>query len=555
MLQSLSIKNVALIKNISIEFNKGLNILLGETGAGKSIIFDSLNFVLGAKADKTLIRNGETEMRVDALFSDISEENLNLIKTYGIDDSEILISRTFNTEGKSSIRINGLLSSQSILKEIRNVLLDSYSQHESVELLKSKSHISMLDKFGENKLLNQKNIVKNCFEEYSKIVSKISNLGGNDFDREREKSILEFQIDEIQSANLIVGEDDEIKERLHLLNNAEKIVEAVNNCELYLSETSTSCLNNLQQASNELSQLNNFENISECKERLDSAKLEIYDVYETLSDIKNSIDFNEKEFETLDKRYDLIKSIIKKYGGTIESSLSFLEESKQKLLELDDYEYIVEKLKKEKNDKFIQLNKECNLLTSMRKDIAKDIEIKIVAELKDLGMKSSRFEVKFEELSSPTINGKDSIEFVFSANKGEDVKALAKTASGGELSRFMLAIKNIFAKTGGAETLIFDEIDSGISGETGNIVGSKLKNITDYAQVICITHLPQVACYGDNFYYVYKKESQSETLTHIEKLENEQIPYNIAKMVVGDDVSDISLSQAKEMIKKINKHN
>lgn len=551
MLQSISIKNVALIKNLVVDFNKGLNILLGETGAGKSIIFDALNFVLGAKLDKTLIRYGEQEMRVDAVFGMLNENSKLLLSELGFEDNEILLSRTLNNEGKSSIRINGNLSTQSILKEVGKILVDSYFQHESVELLKSKNHLAMLDKFGKEKINHIKENVKKIYSQYIEILNQMKKLGGDEFERARELSLLEYQIKEIEDANLQPGEDELLHEKLKLLNNSEKIYQIISACDEYLGDNSNSCISLLQQSIALLSNLTGFDSVEECKNRLESARYEIEDIYQTLTDIKEQTEYDENEYQTIDQRYDLIKSLTKKYGGNIEKTLEYLEKSKTRYNELNDSEVILKKLEKQKEELLKQLSIFCDELTEKRKKVANEIETKIVKELKELGMKSSKFEVNFTKLSSFTNNGCDNVEFVFSANKGQEVKSLAKTASGGELSRFMLAIKNIFAEIGSAETLIFDEIDSGISGETGKIVGEKLHNITQFAQVICITHLPQVACYGNEFYFVSKFETENETLTKVEKLEGKEIPFNIARMIVGDNVSDIALSQAKEMINEI----
>ncbi len=551
MLQSLSIKNVALIKNIVIDFDKGLNILLGETGAGKSIIFDALNFVLGAKADKTLIRSGEDSMRVDAVFTDLNDNCKSTLNEYGFEAEEILLSRVLSLDGKSTIRINGNLSTQTILKEIGKVLVDSYSQHESVELLKSKSHLAMLDKFGKSKIEKLKNEVKEKYNNYHNILSEIDRLGGDEYDREREISLLNYQISEIRDADLKMGEDEEIHDRLKFLNNAEKIYQSISMCEEYLDNSSSSCINSLQQVSNLLSSLSNFDILSDCKNRIDSVRFEVEDIYQTLLDLKSKSEFDENEYERLDRRYDLIKSLEKKYGGSIENVLSYFEKINLRLDELNDSEQILIKLNSNKEKAFNELKEVSEKLSNERKIIAKEIETKILNELQELGMKSSKFEVVFTKLNDYTPNGEDGVEFVFSANKGQEVKSLAKTASGGELSRFMLAIKNIFAEIGSAQTLIFDEIDAGISGETGKIVGEKLKNITCFAQVICITHLPQVACYGNSFFYVSKYENDNETMTQIKRLEDKDIPYNIAKMIVGDNVSEIALSQAKEMLLKV----
>ncbi len=547
MLQSLSIKNVALISSLSIDFGKGFNVLLGETGAGKSIIFDALNFVLGAKIDKTLLRTGESEMRVDAVFTDLNLNATAALKEFGYEDEDIALSRTYNAEGKSIIRVNGLPTSVSVLKEIGDILVNSYSQHESVDMLKTKNHLIMLDRMGGEKIKALKNDIKQLYSQLGEINKKIKALGGDDYVRERKKSLLSYQIQEIEDANLQIGEDEKIGERLKLLNSAEKICQSINECEELLTENVSSCANSLQQASIALSGLLSFDKINECKERLDSARYEIEDICQTLVDIRDETDYDEEEFNELDRRHDLIKSLIKKYGGSIEKTLDYLEESKAELDALNDSVNLIEKLEKEKKEITQKLNDEANKLTVERKEIAEEIRQKITNELRELGMKSSSFEVKFSLLDEVQSNGQDDVEFVFSANKGQELKSLSKTASGGELSRFMLAVKNIFAETGSAQTLIFDEIDAGISGETGNIVGQKLKNITKYAQVLCITHLPQVASYGDDFFYVSKMEDRETTTTSVEHLKGDDVIINLAKMVGGNNISDIALSHAKEM--------
>ena len=548
MLQTLFIKNVALISSLTIDFGRGLNILLGETGAGKSIIFDALNFVLGEKADKTLIRSGEDMMRVDAVFSSLNAQASTQLEELGFSDEELALSRTYSLDGKSVIRVNGVPTSQSVLKEIGSILVNSYSQHESVDLLKVKNHLSMLDKFGGNDIKNLKDIVKEEYQTLSEIEKKIKSLGGDDFERERTKSLLAYQIKEIEDARLEVGEDKELQERLQFLNNAEKIYQAISYCEQLLSDSADSCINELQQSSSYLSAVSGFENIDDCKNRLDSARLEIEDIYQTLLDIKGDAEFDEEEYERLDRRHDLIKSLIKKYGGSIEKTLDYLEQAKAQLDELDDSANLIARLEQDKKELLARLKNSADNLTETRQKVAQDISIKITKELHELGMKSSLFETKFKKLDEIGPNGQDDVEFVFSANKGQELKSLSKTASGGELSRFMLAVKNIFLSIGSAETLIFDEIDAGISGETGNIVGQKLHKITDFAQVICITHLPQVACYGDDFYYVSKKEDDKSTQTNVKHLEGDEVIAGIARLIAGDNISDIALSHAKEMV-------
>lgn len=547
MLQSLTIKNVALISSLTIDFGQGFNVLLGETGAGKSIIFDALNFVLGDKADKTLIRSCEQTMRVDALFSNLSMAAQDALKEFGYEEDEISLSRTMSIDGKSTIRINGIAATLSVLKMVGKILVDSYSQHESVDLLKSKNHLSMIDKYAGEQISTLKEKVKSDYQEYNKILSQIASLGGDEFERERTKSILEYEIKQLKEANLLPNEDIEIKQRRDLLNSSEKILQAINTCLEELSESNQSAINLIQLSSSSLQGLTKFEKLYEYKQRLDSSRYELEDICDGLATLKESIDFDEQELELMDRRYDLIKSLTNKYGGSIEKALEYLDNAQKRLQQFEDSEYILENLNKQKATVYQTLLNDCESLSLKRKEIAEIIESKITKELKDLNMKSSRFKIKFSRLKEPTSNGYDDVEFEFSANLGQDIKALSKTASGGELSRFMLAIKNIFAQIGSAQTLVFDEIDAGISGETGNIVGAKLNNITSFAQVICVTHLPQVACYGDKFYYVTKVTKDGNTFTEVKELHGQEIVYNIARIIGGDNVSEIALKHAYEM--------
>ena len=553
MLQSLTIKNVALISSLTIDFGQGFNVLLGETGAGKSIIFDALNFVLGSKADKTLIRTGEDSMRVDALFTSLSKTAIESLKEFGYDEDEISLSRTMNVDGKSIIRINGIASTLSVLKIVGQILVDSYSQHESIDLLKSKNHLSMVDKFAGEQIRSLKDKVKLDYEEYHNILSQITSLGGDRFERERTKSMLEYEVKQREDASLTPNEDVEIKQRRDLLNSSEKILQAINTCLEELAENNQSAINLLQLSSLALSGLTTFDKLYESKQRLDSLRYELEDICDGLVSLKDSIDFDEQELELMDRRYDLIKSLTSKYGGSIEKALEYLDSAKNRLMQLEDSDYLIEKLNKQKDKVYENLLISCEKLSLKRREIAEIIESKITKELKELNMKSSKFKVKFSRLKEPTSNGYDDVEFEFSANLGQDIKALSKTASGGELSRFMLAIKNIFAQIGSAQTLIFDEIDAGISGETGNVVGAKLNNITSFAQVICITHLPQVASYGDNFYYVSKMTRDGNTFTEVKELHGQDIIYNIARIIGGDSVSEIALKHAQEMREKTGK--
>lgn len=550
MLQSLTIKNLALFKNQNIEFHKGLNILLGETGSGKSLVFDAISFVLGINNDKTLLRSGENQTKVDALFSQLNESTTNLLKTYDIFEDEILITRTLSLDGRSSYRVNGEPATASMVKNIGKTLVDSMVQHESVELLKSKNHLMMIDKFGGSDISSLKDDILDLFSKKKEIEKKIASLGGSDESRERTLQLLLFQIDEIEKAELEIGEDDSIKERLDLMDNAEKIMEVSLLADKNLSNGSLSAVSLISDVISSLNSLPKTDLISECSDRLLSLRYDLEDVSQTLGALKNTSSYDEIEYNRLDSRLDLIKSLKKKYGKTIGEILSYLDEIKTKYNDLIDSDELIIKLSNEKKKIEEDIKNICLNLSKKRKEFSKIIEEKITKELKDLGMKDTLFKVEFKE-KDLSVDGFDDVEFIFSANKGQDLKSLAKTASGGEASRLMLALKTIFSAIDGVDTLIFDEVDSGISGEVGNMIAKKLEWISKTAQIFCITHLPQVAAISDHFYVVKKEVFDDSTQSSITEVDEETGVKEIAKLIEGNKLSDLSLKHALEIRKKI----
>lgn len=550
MLQTLKIENFALIENQTVEFKNGLNILLGETGSGKSLIFNSILFALGMKADKTYIRSGKKFMKVEALFVELSDELRQFLEEAGFDcEDELLLSRSLSEDGKNVIRVNGQIATTSMLKEIGQRLVDSFTQHERVSLLNVKNHLTMLDKFAGERVKPLKEEISSLLMQIAEINKKIKSLGGDESERERLISLLKYQYEEIEKAELRQGEDEEVKERLKVMASAEKIFEAVSASEALLSENPDSAINALQEVSNALSALSNIEVLSALKERLDSCRYELEDIVSALVDVRDETTFDEGEFNALDQRNDLIKNLCKKYGGSIEAVLEFASKAKEQLQMLDEGQELLEKLNAQKEKLVAQLEKVADKLTEARKAVAEEVEGKVEKELRELGMKSSKFTIQISPLKEIGQNGRDDVVFNFSANAGQEVKSLSKTASGGELSRFMLAVKNIFAENGLASTLLFDEIDAGISGETGKIVGQKLKNITKFCQVLCITHLPQVAVFGDNFVNVYKLEKDGQTFSETKILDLDEAVEAVAKMTGGANPTEIALNHAIEMFK------
>lgn len=546
MLESLSIKNLALIKDQTIEFKKGLNVILGETGSGKSLIFDAINFVTGLKTDKSLLRTGESVMKVEALFSDLSSFAKQSLKDYDIICDEILLSRTLNEEGKSSFRINGQPVVAGMVKAISKTLLDSLQQHEGMELLKSKNHLNLLDKFGGDEINDLKINLAQAYTLKKEIEKNILSLGGSDAERERLKELLAFQIGEIEKCDLQPGEDEEIKAKLEMMSSAEKIVEVTSLADRNLSSSNYSILNLMSEVIDALASLSKIDILSENYDRLTSLRYDIEDIADSLTKFSRSVSFDEIEFNRLDSRLDQIKLLKKKYGGTVEEVLSYCDKLKQRLEELEASQENIERLQKELSKQEKSLYEIATKLTNKRKEVALLIEQRVCKELFDLGMKSTIFKVNFDE-KTISQDGKDEVVFVFSANKGQELKNLSQTASGGEVSRIMLALKNIFTSVDEIGVLLFDEVDSGISGEVGNMVAKKLYNISKQTQVLCVSHLSQVAGLADSFLLVNKKVLNDETLTEVISITEEKGIEQIAKLIGGENISDVALSHAKEI--------
>ncbi len=549
MLSSLFISNLALIKNCEVNFHSGLNVILGQSGAGKSILIDAISFVLGAKADKSLLRTGENMMKVEAVFDNLTEKTKAKLTDYGIDfDDQLVLSRTFSADGKSVIRANGSVVILKTLKDITESFVDFCGQHDSVGLLNSNNHLLLLDKFIGKEAEEYLKILSEQFDELQTIDKKIKSLGGDDAERNRLKEILKFQIAEIESASLTDGEEEELKEKFDYISSAEKISENVGEALNLLEHGNFSASTAVFEAKTLLSQLRNFENIAECEERLNSAYYELKDIAETLEGVLNGTDYDPISLERIDKRLDLIKDLKRKYGKNIAEILSFKDDAKAKLDDLLESADILQKLSAERNALCEKIDEIAQKLSSLRKLKAKDLERQIENELADLQMQGTSFRVHFEKIN-PTRKGEDEVKFVFSANAGQELKDLSKTASGGELSRLLLAFKNIIKDS--QSTIIFDEIDSGISGQTAGKVAEKLQNISKYLQTILITHTPVVASKGSHFILVTKAIEAGEAISVARKIEGEEVVVEIASLIDGgENISQTAINHAKELLLK-----
>lgn len=557
MLERLRLQNFALFVDQSVEFENGFNSLLGETGAGKSIIIDALSFVIGAKSDKIMIRYGENSTKVEAVFSELSQNAKNLLEEAGIEfDDSIIVSRSLNISGKNDIRVNGNFVTLTFLKELGACLINIFGQHENMTLLNDKNHLSILDSYDEEKTSELKNQVRKLLCESREVDEQINSLGGDQTTRERDIDLLEYSINEIESANLTMGEDEELSKNIAKSASFEKIVSAINSAISTMEMGSAfSVEGNLKQSSKLLLEIEKYdEKFGELAKRLDSTRLEVEDIRETLEEERDASYFDERQLESMIEREQVIKKLKRKYGATIEDILQYLSDAKQRKDNLLNAEYEIAKLEKQKDEIVKKLKIVCDKLTTLRKTMADQIEKKVVLELKELGMKNTTFKVqispKAEEFSREKVNntGFDDVKFLFSANLGQAVKSLSKTISGGEMSRFMLAVKNVLRNDEGM--LVFDEVDAGISGQIAISVAQKLAKIARHNQILVISHLPQVSSMGDHFLNVTKNVVGNQTISTVSKLEGDEIVNVIAGMGFGESLTGNACEYAKDLLAK-----
>lgn len=561
MLTNIRIKNVALIKNLELDFLEGLNILSGETGAGKSIIIDSLNFVLGERADKSLIRFGEDVAEVEASFWCADNQELTkALSELGIEDEDgvVILRRNLNQAGRSDIRINGRAVTSKSLKNITQYLCDIHGQHEHQSLLRISTHVDILDKFGDKTINSLKQSLVQEYLKYKGVLEKLNNFGSSE-ERAREIDMLDYAIREIDKAELYDGVDEEIAIARKKLQNTERLSDAVRGADYAISggdSGSVSAEDAVYKAYNLLSSAEKYdEELSDYVSRLESVRIELRDIADSLSSIANGYVYSADYANSIEEKYDLIRSLKRKYGPEISDILNYRERSEIRRNELENSEEETLRLEKEKKVLEQNLYDIAKRLSEERRKVAKDLEKLISIELSELGMKGTLFSVDFSETPSKddfmnvfTEKGIDNVEFLISPNKGEPLKSLSKIISGGEMSRFMLALKVIFAKLDGIGTLVFDEIDTGISGVIAYEVAKKLYAISKSAQVIAVTHLPQLAAAADQNYLIEKSVVDGVTVTRVVKLDESGKEGEVARLSGGTDGSTQSMLHARELI-------
>lgn len=554
MLETLKIENVALIKTLEINFSSGFNVIMGETGAGKSIIIDALNFVLGDKADKTLIRFGEETMKVSALFS-VSEQGKKILEDLGFEsDDQVLLVRTYSQSGKGEARINGQIVPVSMLKQLGLALVSALSQNESIGLLKQKNHLAILDSYKSFELSQLKEELEEITTKINDISKEIKTYGGSEANRARQIDMLKFQIDEIDCANIGQNEDEILQEKLIKLSNADKISNAISNAISFL-ESDNGGLDSVRNAISALSQVENYDqNASKIVATLQESLISMQDSVDTIYELSDEYNVNPQDLDNLILRKDVLDNLKHKYGGSLDEIQKFLASAKNELENLENAEEILAEKQLERKNLVEIAEEKFKQLSAKRKEHAVMLEEKISSGLKDLGILNAQFKVMFIPLVSSLferetigINSYEDVEFMFSANAGEELKPLSKTISGGEMNRFMLVFKNIVAEENSPETLIFDEIDSGISGQIAVSVAKKIAKLSKNYQILCISHLPQVASMGDNFFFVSKASNGERTETSIRKLSCEEIAEEICQLTYGN-VDEHKLSLTKELL-------
>ncbi len=557
MLKKLRLQNIALIDQAEIEFDDGLNVLSGETGAGKSVILDSINFVLGAKADKTMIRYGTQECLVEAEFLSNDEAN-KILSEYDIEsDESLIIKRKFSIDGKGYIKINGETVTSGMLRKVTAHLVDVHGQSEHYELCKESSQLEVVDKYAGTEILSIKEKLIPFIKEVKEIQTKLKEFGGSESERAIKLDVLKFQINEIESADIKEGEEDELLSLKEKIKNGEKIVNSLSGAKSALIDDGEGidCVVNAQRFIYQISGLS--EEYLDISNRLDAVVEELNDIDSLIDDLSDDLDFDEKTADEVEERLDTYKILKKKYGNSYEKIQNFYYEAQKECEMLLNFEENTKALNAEKenlDDKIYGLYKELN---SARQKAAKDFSEKVVAQLTTLGMKNARFDVSFKDLPSKedmtyNANGIDGVEFLFSANLGEPLKPMSKVISGGEMSRFMLGMKSVICDLQDISTFIFDEIDTGISGKIAQTVAEKFARISLNKQIIAISHLPQICAMSDVSFLIYKHEKGEKTYTEVKKLNDDEKIYEILRLIGGNGESIYAKQHAEEMIKSAN---
>lgn len=550
MLLNLHVKNLALIEEVDVDFEKGLIVLTGETGAGKSLILGSVNIALGNKASKDMIRKGTDYSLVELTFS-VSENCAKQLKKYDIymeEDNIVTVTRKIS-EGRSISKINGETVNIKTLKNVMSLLIDIHGQHDHQSLLYTKNHLDILDKFAKDSILELKEQIKEEYSKYTKLIKKLEEFNIDEGQKAREIEFAEYEVNEIESANLKPEEDVQVEEEFKKLSNSKEIVSALSEIYNALSYETAGGLGDIINKA-----VMDINSIKGMDEKISQFQTELYDIdnlcrelTSQIYDYNSGMDFNPEYVREVEERLDVINHLKLKYGNSIEEILRYKEEKEEYLEKLNNMTDEMESVKNQISELEGTLNNLCTKLSEQRKKAAKELEVLVKQALVDLNFIAVEFEIQITRKESIGENGFDNVEFMISTNPGESVKPLVKVASGGELSRIMLAIKSILATEDDIDTLIFDEIDTGISGQTAMKVAEKMAKISRNHQVICISHLSQIAAMADSHYLIKKTADENSTTTSIKKLTRRQSIEELVRINGGSGITEAGLIHATEM--------
>lgn len=551
MLSELYIENLAVIEKATIDFSDKLNVFTGETGAGKSILINGINAILGQRVTKDIVRTGTDKAVISALFTDIGDNVLQVLDELGIsaEDGQLFLTREIRSDGGSVARVNSRAANVSVLKAIGETLVTIHGQHDNQILMAPERHIEILDSYAESEALIED--YHSSFRELQSIAKKINKIKTEQSKKEFRMAELADIVEEINALNIHEGEDKEIEAELNISKNAVAISEALYMAKQLLSgdDDTDGAVEMTQRASKSVEEYTDImTEISPIYDRLSSAAIEMEDISEEIGSLLDSLDIDPKRYDYLNQRSDELRRIMKKYGPELDDVLTTLENSQNELDELSGAEQSLDELNKEKERLLAEVSRKAKALSDHRKKAGERFVSQVTEELEFLNMPKVKLVVQ-QKTGKLTINGMDSIEFLISANLGEEPKPIAKIASGGELSRIMLALKNVIAEKDSIGTLIFDEIDTGVSGRAAQKIGIKLKQISRLRQVLCVTHLAQMAVMADNHLLIEKNIQGDRTVTTVRTLDHEQRKYEIARIMGGENITELMLENAEQYLK------
>ena len=550
MLKELQIENLAIIEKLDLEFGDGLITLTGETGAGKSIILSGINLLIGEKANIEMLRDGEKQLLAQGVFS-VNKEQEKELEELGIEaeDGEVIVRRTMDSKGKGKAFVNNMRVPVSGLKEIMGTLVDIVGQHSHQMLLNKENHIKLLDKFTEDETKEIRKKLELSLDDFIRLDRKIERIDEEKKELREKKEFYEFQLDEIDKVNLKKDEDEFLESEYKKLFNAGKIKEKLSISENVLKNGELNALSIIYSCKKNIESIADYgEEFQETLERLERVYYDLEDCVSSMESLNEEIEVDEGRLEEVISRLDVIGKLKNKYGTTIDEILNYRNDIEKKLKNLDESNFQVKRLVKEREEARKSYWKYAEELRNIRKECIRKIEEKLGEELKYLNMKDAKFEILLEEKETMSKNGSDNIEFFISTNAGQKPKPLQKIASGGEVSRIMLALKVIFSHVDNIPILIFDEIDTGVGGETVRKIAGKLKEIGKNAQVICITHSPAIAARASEQFYIEKKTENNKTSTTVRKLDDDGRLHEIARMLAGENVSEAVIEHARELL-------